>query len=402
VGRAVVAGPAVVPGARGGLDLDARGKSLRELQADATLDEASTREEQVVRTRPAHALQAAVGPTGWPLPARETHGVDLAIGRVRAQPLDAGRELERQAPRSPLGQGPAGVDVDRVHPALAEARVQVQPRKRPEARVVREQLPAAGRVEALGHPQDGLLEVRAGPHPRAVGVDRREHAHERPARRARDLGGGDPVALVVADKGSAVRGEPHSVGRAQARGPDLVLGAIGGHAQDRAALVVVGVLPALGVQQPAFSIDLQVEVEGVEGGRDVRVREQPLDLVRLAVAVVIVETHDSVATGHEDLAVDHREPHGLVEPRDEARPDEPLEARVDPVDEPHVAPVGADRCAPVLEEVEGARAQPGVPGVGVREGEGVEGVAAVGGSQRAAGHQFLVPQAGTAPELVQG
>ena len=200
-----------------------------------------------------------------------------------------------------------------------------------------------------------------------------------------DVVGWHPGALVVAVGDLTVGADAHAVRGADAGGVDFELLAVGRHLED-AAVVVAERTPAAATRvhgatfeevEVALAVRLQVEGELVEVRGDLDVVVEVLVEIGLAVAVEVLEAGDLVATEDVELLVDDRQAEGVEDAGGVAAPADLGEVGVGDLADPHVAAPGREGDAAVLEEREGADADPGLVGVGLGDGDVVDEVGGV-------------------------
>ncbi len=382
VRRAVVFGPAVVPG----LDVVVAGvgggggvEGLEKAEDEAIGDGEDIAGELEGMLGAADAVEAP-GLGFVASPAVEAAGVEVAVAGVEACAHDAGVELEGEWGDSALegGADPLGGDEEDAADAVRET----------EEAVV-EGGPGGG-VDP-GEGAGGAVDAGVDPGYRefvgrlaAVWEPSPVVAVEGIGAEEVDAVGGEPVTFLISGIGVAARGDEEPVGGAVAVGEGFGAGAVGGDFEEGAVVGMEGFAGVAGgfhVIEIAVAVGLEVEGEFVEvlGGHGVVV--EALVEIGFAVAVEVVEAGDLVASQDVDLVVDNSEAEGLEETGGDALPGEAMGGVIEAMDGPDVAAPGAEGGASgVGEEVEAAEPHPGVPGVVVWPREGIDGEGAVFGT----------------------
>ena len=111
-----------------------------------------------------------------------------------------------------------------------------------------------------------------------------------------------PTALLVANGHDIVRADPHAVWIAKAGGVHVQFCTVGRDAQDRAAVRVA--LGALGEKEVPLRVSLEVGVKRVAAAGGEHVVVKILVVIRLAIAIEIVQAGDLVAPNHVAAVVD--------------------------------------------------------------------------------------------------
>jgi DNA ligase (NAD+) len=400
-GRAVVAGPDVVP-LVDGVVLDVGGggfvEGLGEEEVEAAVGDVELVGEVDGLAGVADAVERAVA-CAVGLPAAEACEVELAVGGVEAGAHDAGFEVEGEPEDAALDLAVDLFGEDIEEGALAVGEVEEAVFERAPAVGGDPDLCAGGVIDGVGEPCEGRGVVGGF----GVGVGEVDGAEEVAGLDEGESALGHPGAFVVADGDLAVGAEAHAVGGAEAGGDDVEGFAVGRDFHDAAVVGRDGVPAAaagadgaaLGEVKVALFVGVEVEGELVEVGGDEDIVVEVFVEVGFAVVVEVVEPVEAVAAVGVDGVVDDLEAEGLVEACGEASPFELGEGVVDAGDDPDVAGPGGDGGAGgVGEEVEAAEAEPAFPGVVFGEGEGVDGVGVVGFAELAGGGEGLVPAGG--------
>src|SRR5262245_14937925 len=132
---------------------------------------------------------------------------------------------------------------------------------------------------------------------------------------------------------------------------------------------------ALGVVKVPVGTELQVVRELVEVFADQGVVIEVLVEVRLSISVQIAKARDLVAAQHVDLFLDDLQAQRLKKPGGDTSPAEVCEGTIQPRDNPDITAPGRNGRAPSIgEEIHTSETHPGMPRIGLRSGEFIDGV----------------------------
>jgi hypothetical protein len=128
----------------------------------------------------------------------------------------------------------------------------------------------------------------------------------------------------------------------------------------------------LGEVKIALRIGLKVEHELMEVRRDLHHVVEGFVEIRLPVLIAVLQADNPVAAGDVDGVLDDAQPKRLVQARGESFPADVAKLRVDARTDPDIAGEGGEGDPAVLEEVDPAHAQPGMPRVVHGQGDRVQ------------------------------
>ena len=226
-----------------------------------------------------------------------------------------------------------------------------------------------------------------------------------------DAAHGSPDAFVVAGGDLAARADAAAVRRAQAGGDDIEPRAVRAHAQHAAVMRPGGVPLVRAFERRVFAkvkvargVRLQVGGELVVVRRAAHVVVEVLVVVRLAVAVQIVQPRDLVAPEDVYFLPHDLQPERLEESRGDAPPFEFRERVVHAADRPHIAAPCADsRTLSVCEEIKSRRAHPRFPRILVRQCERIHLVSCAGRTELSrSGDDLRIAEFSAAQALCNG
>ena len=193
-----------------------------------------------------------------------------------------------------------------------------------------------------------------------------------------DPAGGRPVPFVVRDGESSVRADTHAIRITHARGEDFEFRAISRDLEQRTLVVGLDVRRpgrTLSVVEVPLRVGLEIHRELVKVRRDHAAVVEVFVIVRLVVAVQVVQSGDLIAAQHVHGTPDDAQSERLEEPRRVALPGDLRERAADSGDDPHVAVERRHRgTAGVGEEIERAQTHVRLPGVLVGHGDRVDDV----------------------------